>query len=65
MSVVVYKYVNMLVMGFVLGQSLMVIPIECYPYVKKYLPIIMYCDVFLLFTSKENCLQKFERMSPH
>ena len=41
----IYEYVNMLVMGFVLGQSLMVIPTECYPFVKKYLPIIMYCDV--------------------
>ena len=36
---------NMLMMGLGLGPSPMVIPTECSPHVKKYLPIIMYCDV--------------------
>ena len=28
-----------------LDKSLIVVPTECYRYVQKYLPIIMYCEV--------------------
>ena len=50
----------MLVMGLVLGQSLMVIRISYY--MQKYLYFIMYYgSAFLLFTYKLHCLQTFDR----
>ena len=52
---------NMVVMGLVLGQSLMVVPTECYPLMSR--NIFHY--VLLLVTCKVNCLQTFEHISVH
>ena len=51
-------------MWLVLRPSLMVLSIR-YPVLQKYLPFIMYCEAFLLFTRKVNCLQTFEQMSAY
>ena len=56
--------VYVVVMGLVLGQSLMVISTTVSCYMQKYLPFIMYYgSALLLFICKIHCLQTFEHMS--
>ena len=53
----ILSVVNVLVMGLVLGQSLMVISTTGICYMQKYLPFIMYYgNALLLFTRKVHCL---------
>ena len=69
MYVVVYKhvtqmYVYVVMMGLVLGQSLMVISTTGIMFMQKSLPFIMYYgSAFLLFTRKVHCLQTLEHMN--
>ena len=69
MYVVVYKHVTqlyVLVMGLVLGQSLMDIPTMGILLYAKYLPFIMYYgSALLLFTRKVHCLQTFWQVIAH
>ena len=60
----IHSVLNVLVMGLVLGQSLMFISTMGILLYKKYLPFIMYYgSALLLFTHKLHCLQTFEHIS--
>ena len=58
--------VHVLVMGLVLGASLMVISITEILYMQKYVHFVMYNgSVLLLFTRKLHCLQICKHTSAH
>ena len=64
MYVVVYKHVNVVVMGLVLRQSLMFISTTSILLYAKYISFIMYYgSALVLFTRKLHCLQTIEHMS--